>query len=100
MAKVIEVTPAQLESAAGKIDGHAGDYQSLYQEFYKVTDDMAANWDGKDNLAFIERISGFRDDFQKMYQLMLDYADYLRKAAKNYRDTQDSITSQAKNLQN
>lgn len=100
MAKVIEVTPAQLESAASKIEHYASEYKSLYDQFYKVTGDMGSTYRGEDNLAYINQISGFQDDFQKMYQLMLDYADYLRKAAKNYRDTQDSITAQARNLKN
>lgn len=100
MARVIEVTPEQLESAASRIEDLARDYQTQYDLLYSKTDAMASTWNGKDNLAFTEQIAGFKDDFSKMHQLMLNYADFLRKSAKAYRDTQDTITTEAKKLVN
>lgn len=100
MARVIEVTPEQLESTAGKIENLAADYQKQYEQLYSETDAMVSTWNGKDNVAFINQIAGFKDDFQKMHTLMLNYADFLRKSAKAYRDTQDAITSEARKLVN
>ena len=42
----------------------------------------------------------FKDDFDKMHTLMLNYAEFLRKSAKAYRDTQDAITADARKLTN
>ena len=100
MARVIEVTPEQLESTAGKIENLAADYQKQYEQLYSETNAMASTWNGKDNTAFVNQIAGFKDDFQKMHTLMLNYADFLRKSAKAYRDTQDAITSEARKLAN
>lgn len=100
MARVIEVTPEQLESTAGKIENLAADYQKQYEQLYSETNAMASTWNGKDNTAFVNQIAGFKDDFQKMHTLMLNYADFLRKSAKAYRDTQDAITSEARKLVN
>lgn len=100
MARVIQVTPEQLESAASRIESLAGDYEKQYNLLYDKTNAMASTWNGKDNVAFVEQIAGFKDDFSKMHQLMLNYADFLRKSAKAYRDTQDTITAEAKKLVN
>ena len=48
----------------------------------------------------VNQIDGFKDDLMKMHNEMLKYADYLRKTAKAYRDTQDTVVSQARKLAN
>ncbi len=100
MSRVITVTPAELETAATKIEGYAAEYKEQYDSFFTVTGDMAATWNGKDNVAFIERIEGFREDFTNMYNLMNQYVAFLRNSAKNYRDTQNDVESNAKRLIN
>ena len=61
---------------------------------------MKAAWDGADNVAFTTRIEGFKDDFQLMYKLMIDYSNFLRQSSKSYSATQDNIISQASKLVN
>lgn len=100
MARTIQVTPELLESTAGRIDGLAADYKTQYDALYSETDAMRSTWQGKDNVAFVDQIAGFKDDFEKMHALMLNYADFLRKSAKAYRETQDTVTSEARKLVN
>ena len=100
MARNIQVTPEQLESSAGRIESLAGDYKTQYEQLYTETSNMASTWSGADNAAFTNQIAGFKDDLQKMYQLMLNYADFLRKSAKAYRDTQSTVVTEAKKLAN
>ena len=100
MAKIIQVTPELLESTAGKIEGLAGDYKTQYDQLYSETNAMASTWNGKDNVAFVDQIAGFKDDFEKMHTLMLEYADFLRKSANGYRDTQDNVVAEARKLVN
>ncbi len=100
MARTIQVTPEQLESAAGKIEGLAAEYKTQYEQLYSETNAMAATWSGKDNTAFVDQIAGFKNDFEKMHDLMNHYAEFLRKSAKAYRDTQDSVVSEARKLVN
>lgn len=100
MARTIHVTPEQLESTAGRIESLAADYKAQYDQLYSETNAMASTWSGKDNVAFVNQIDGFKDDFTKMHTLMLNYADFLRKSAKAYRDTQDNVVSEARKLVN
>ena len=100
MARTIQVTPEKLESTAGRIESLAADYKNQYDQLYSETNAMASTWNGKDNTAFVDQIAGFKDDFEKMHTLMLNYADFLRKSAKAYRDTQDTVVSEARKLVN
>ena len=100
MARTIQVTPEQLESTAGRIESLAADYKSQYDQLYSETNAMASTWSGKDNVAFVNQIDGFKDDLAKMHNLMINYADFLRKSAKAYRDTQDNVVSEARKLVN
>ena len=100
MARTIQVTPEQLESTAGRIESLAADYKTQYDQLYSETNAMASTWNGTDNVAFVNQIDGFKDDFSKMHTLMLSYADFLRKSAKAYRDTQDTVVSEARKLIN
>ena len=100
MARTIQVTPEQLESTAGRIENLAADYKSQYDQLYSETNAMASTWSGKDNVAFVNQIDGFKDDLAKMHNLMINYADFLRKSAKAYRDTQDNVVSEARKLVN
>lgn len=101
MARNIEVTPELLETVAGTIEGYAGEYKTAYEKVYSETDAISnTKWAGKDNQSYINQIGGFKEDLTKMHQLMLSYADFLRKSAKAYRDTQDTITNDAKKLTN
>lgn len=100
MARVIQVTPSELRNAATKIESLAGDYKSQYDLLYSETGAMATSWNGEDNLAFINQIDGFRDDFAHMYELMNQYVNFLRNSAQNYDDTQQAVISSAKQLTN
>lgn len=100
MARTIKVTPEELERTAAEINNNADHYRELYEEFYSVTGAMADSWKGVDNIEFINRIDGFRQDFQNMYNEMVRYAQFLKNSATTYRDTQDTVVSQAKSLIN
>lgn len=100
MAKTIQVTPDQLDTTASRIESLAADYKEQYELLYSETGAMATAWEGKDNIAFIDQINGFKDDFNKMFTLMNSYAEFLRTSAKAYRETQNAVTTSAKKLAN
>ena len=100
MAKTIIVTPEQLETTAGIIEGLAADYKAQYNQLYTETNAMASSWSGKDNVAFTNQIAGYKNDLENMHRKMIEYASFLRKTAKAYRDTQDAVVSEARRLVN
>ena len=100
MAEQILVTPEQLESAAQRISGLADEYKGKYDSLYEKIEEMASTWQGADSRKFAEQTAGFRDDFQKMFTLMMDSVDYLKKTAAAYRNTQDTAVREASKLVN
>lgn len=95
---LITVDTNRLDAAARQVSDYADQYEAEYRALYKTVNELQASFDGKDYQAFREKVQGFEDDFQRMTKLMRDYADYLKKTAQTYRDTQQNIVGQASRL--
>ncbi|MEH7009616.1 WXG100 family type VII secretion target [Neobacillus niacini] len=100
MARSIQVDPAKLEAAANKIDSQSADYERVYKNLFSEIDAMGAAWQGADNLAYVNQIKGFMDDFNKMKSKMDELSQFLKTSAKTYRETQNEVVSGAKRLTN
>lgn len=100
MARSITVDPAKLDATAAKVEQQAADYERNYKALFNEVEGMGAAWQGTDNQAYVSQIKGFMDDFQKMSNLMRQYAEFLKMSAKTYRDTQNEVINQAKRLSN
>jgi len=100
MARKIVVDPAKLTSAAQKMDGMVADYIKQYTLLFSEVEGMGAAWQGKDNVAFVTQINGFKDDFEKMKTITTEYSEFLKKSAERYNTTQTSLESSAKKLTN
>ena len=94
----IIVETNRLDETAAQVDRMADSYEGEYNSLFRTVADLQESWSGEDNTAFTNQIEGFRDDYQRMTQLMRDYAAYLRKAAAAYRETRSNIASQARSL--
>ena len=100
MSRKIIVDPAKLETAASTIDSQSSDYKQIYEQLFTEVGAMASAWQGADNVAFTQQIEGFREDMLKMYQLMVEYSEFLKTSATTYKATQNEIINQAKKLTN
>ena len=95
-----DVTTRALRDAATKVDDSAKEYYNGYRAFLdKVKTVTSADWKGPDASAFNTKVASFEGDFNKMKQLMEQYAQFLRDAATNYEATQDNIQQQINALQ-
>ena len=96
--KSITVQPEEVEACAMRIDDENMHYQQTFAQLFEAVDAMKAGWQGKDNTAFSNQIRKFEGDFREMSVLCTQYSEFLKKSARAYRETQDSIASQASNL--
>ncbi len=96
----ITVTPENLIRQAGKVDEEAERY---YNEYQSLLADVSAltstDWKGEDATLFKQKVEDFEPDFNKMKELMQEYAAFLRQAAKNYQDTQSNVKASINSLQ-
>ena len=97
----IKVTTEDLRNAASTVDNLAIEYDKEYAALFQDVETLTStDYTGDDATAFRNQVEGFRDDFNKMKQLMNEYADYLRQAASTYEDTQANVKNTIASLQN
>lgn len=97
----IKVTTEDLRNAASTVDNLAIEYDKEYAALFQDVETLTStDYTGDDATAFRNQVEGFRDDFNKMKQLMNEYADYLRQAAATYEDTQANVKNTIASLQN
>lgn len=94
MAKTV-VNPKILMDTSREIEGKASEYRSSYQQFYNEVENLKTKWKGDAVAKAAEQFGRFEDDFDRMYDLMMDYADYLRNAANAYDQANEKIIGEA-----
>lgn len=101
MAGRIEVTTQDLRNLNNEIvNSLAPQYEQQYTSLYNRMDDMKATWQGMDIDAYLNRIEGFRREFQTMKSIMEQYAAYLLQSAEAYEGAQEDIKNRANQLIN
>lgn len=98
MAKRIMVDPEKLDKASTKIGQQSGEYEQQYKQLFTEVTTMGAAWKGVDNKAFVDRITLFEEDFKAMKALMIEYSEFLKLSATNYKNTQNAIADSARKL--
>ncbi len=95
----IIVGSADLRNTARTIRNKAGEYQSLYKKLLeRDLGDLGKAWVGADADSYINKVQSFQTNFKYMYDLMMDYAEHLEKAANLYDASQTSLTEGANAL--
>ncbi|MCM1217689.1 MAG: WXG100 family type VII secretion target [Lachnospiraceae bacterium] len=95
----IKVTPESLIAKAAQVDSEASEYYNEYRGLLSDVESLTgSDWTGEDANAFREKVEGFEPDFNKMKELMNEYANFLREAAKNYQNTQENVIANIKSL--
>lgn len=91
----IKVTPENLRKIASLVDDKAGEYYTEYQNLIKDVEELTSiDYRGDDATAFLEKVEGFEPEFNKMKELMYEYAEFLRDAATRYEnEVQEAVNA-------
>ena len=91
----IKVTPENLRQIAMKVDNKAGEYYTEYQNLFKDVEELTTiDFRGDDATAFREKVESFEPEFNKMKELMHEYAEFLRDAATRYEnEVQEAVNA-------
>ena len=100
MGKRIRVTPQELEAASKKFAGLSETYTGIYTELMQVASTMGEAWEGEDNAAFVDQITGFTKDLQTMAEKLRIASEALEKQRTNYVTMQESNAGQVRKLTN
>ncbi|MCI5723658.1 MAG: WXG100 family type VII secretion target [Erysipelotrichaceae bacterium] len=94
----ITVEPMQVDACAMRMEEKNTSYLRNVNELFSAVDAMNVAWKGKDNQAFITKITALQSDFKQVSILCSEYIEFLRNSARSYRNTQEEIASQAQML--
>ena len=100
MGKRIRVTPEELKKASTQLEGISKDYTSLYNQLMREATTMGEAWEGEDNLAFVNQISGFCEELKAMADKLQTASDALLQQKENYQNRQEANIAQVKKLAN
>lgn len=99
MVNTWTVTTEKLDSSAAIIEEKTAKYDSEWQKLYTELAAISSDqWKGIANQVFNEKLRGYENDFREMSNILRQYAEFLKTAAKNYRDTEEALQSEAQNL--
>lgn len=90
----------RMRASANLIKDHANKYETHYKTLMNQVDELSTTWKGSDNLAFSKQIKAFNDDFIKMRQVLLEYANYLQSCANAYQELVNDRVAKANQLSN
>ena len=99
MASNWSVTTERLVSSAGVIEEKTAKYNSEWAKLYTELQSLkSAQWQGIASDTFNAKLEAYRNDFEEMSKILLEYVNYLRTAADNYVKTEEAIKDAASNL--
>ena len=99
MANQWSVTTERLVSSANVIEEKTAKYNSEWAKLYTELQSLkSAQWQGIASDTFNAKLEAYRNDFEEMSKVLLEYANYLKTAAENYVKTEEAIKEAASNL--
>lgn len=99
MANKWSVTTERLVSSAVVIEEKTAKYNSEWDKLYTELQSLkSTQWQGIASDTFNAKLEAYRNDFEEMSKVLLEYANYLRTAADNYVKTEEAIKDAASNL--
>ncbi|MBR2944723.1 MAG: WXG100 family type VII secretion target [Clostridia bacterium] len=99
MANEWAVTTERLVSSANVIEEKTARYNAEWAKLYTEIQNLkSAQWQGIASDTFNAKLEAYRNDFETMSAVLLQYVKYLRAAAENYVKTEEAIKGAASNL--
>ena len=99
MANQWSVTTERLVQSATVIEEKTAKYNSEWAKLYAELQNLkSSQWQGIASDTFNAKLEAYRNDFEEMSKVLMEYVNYLRTAADNYVKTEEAIKDAASNL--
>jgi len=99
MANEWAVTTERLVTSANVIEEKTARYNSEWAKLYTELQNLkSAQWQGVASDVFNTKLEGYRNDFEEMAKVLMNYVAYLKSAADNYVKTEEALRDAASNL--
>lgn len=99
MADKWSVTTERLVASSNVIEEKTARYNSEWAKLYTELQSLkSSQWQGIASDTFNAKLEAYRNDFEEMSKVLLEYATYLKTAAENYVKTEEALKDAASNL--
>lgn len=88
-----KVEPQTLRESKTRIEAMKDEYNGEITKLYNEVEGLVTNWKGTSSTTFNTQLLGLREDFNKLGELMMNYATVLENASKTYSQTDDSLSA-------
>ena len=97
---IVQVNFEALQSTITQLENLRDEYQNTYNgELYgKVLEEVKVAFKGDTSDAFVGKVNDFKNDFEKMYQVLGEYIVHLKEVLKNYKNIEETRSQNAKSL--
>ena len=79
----------EMAKASKKLQEISDSYTSISKQLMQEASTMSTAWEGADNLAFVEKITGFTEELQAMAAALSNASQIIEQQRVNYVDRQD-----------
>ena len=101
MGKTISVASFEdMAKVSQRLQALSETYTEIYTQLMQEASTMGSAWEGADNIAFVEQITGFTEDLKMMASKLSAASQALDKQRANYVARQDNNITQVKKLAN
>ena len=101
MGKTISVSSFdEMAKASQKLQTLSETYTEIYTQLMQEATTMGTVWEGADNLAFVEQITGFTEELKAMAAKLSLASQALEKQKSNYVSQQENNITEVKKLAN
>ena len=81
----------QLISDGKRIQNTTREFQSEIDNIYSIIDDLKNSWTGESAKRYTDDIEGFKEDFLKLADLMLDHGTLIESVGKDYKRLEEEL---------
>ncbi len=90
----------EMAKASKKLQEISDSYTSISKQLMQEASTMGTAWEGADNLAFVEKITGFTEELQAMAAALSNASQIIEQQRVNYVNRQDDNISAVGKLAN
>jgi uncharacterized protein YukE len=94
----LQANLGQMNYDAKDIQDAAIEYNNAVNELYKIVDNLTTSWQGTDNVAFANKVNGYKEEIIALGKVVENYAIFLNRSSGSLNDLQTDISSAAGKL--
>ena len=94
----LQANLGQMSYEAKEIQDAAVEYNNAVNELYKIVDNLSSSWQGTDNVAFANKVNGYKEEIIALGKVVENYAIFLNRSSGSLNDLQTDISSAAGKL--